>query len=208
MELLVTLPPAYSKQCEKTVHEPDVTRLSSLCLASADRNSTDCRRRDLGRADHAPDARLLVTAVKPWLAMLPRGWSCAAGAFTCSGQTERNSPADREIFLLYFNFFPTITWRGHESRAPNLAGHRAPPFESAAPATDCSCRPAVAPLCRDGCICVPACPILKANSQDLSGVRTSQKERPNVLQLLGEGSFDEEDADSKKVRGSYVLHRL
>ena len=29
-----------------------------------------------------------------------------------------------------------------------------------------------------------------------------------MLQLLGEGSFDEEDADSKKVRGSYVLHRL
>ena len=32
------------KQCEKTVHESDVTRLSSLCLASAAQNSIDLPR--------------------------------------------------------------------------------------------------------------------------------------------------------------------
>ena len=54
MCLLVTLSPAYDKQCEKAVHESDVIRLEC---------STEQRRTLLPRTDfetrNAPDARLL-----------------------------------------------------------------------------------------------------------------------------------------------------
>ena len=62
------------KQCEKTVHESDVTRLSSLCLASAAQNSID-QPRTIYRAHlvcglDAPTMHQIqaALAVNPWLA--------------------------------------------------------------------------------------------------------------------------------------------